>query len=125
MPQGVLPYKYEEDKNDSALTSLAGLPLYLDLAGVLGLRESIERHLSFRPSQGWSDSRMILSLMLLALAGGECVNDLKILEADKGFCRLLERIEPKDRFPRFRRAKSRTTALALIGLPVSRLLPCR
>lgn len=108
MPQGVLPYKYEEDKSDSAITSLAGLPLYLDLAGALGLRESIERHLSFRPSQGWSDSRMILSLMLLALAGGECVNDLKILEADKGFCRLLERIEPRDRLPRFRRAKSRT-----------------
>jgi hypothetical protein len=108
MPQGVLPYKYEEDKNDSAITALAGLPLYLDLAFALGLPRSIEDHLSLRPSQGWSDSQMVLSLMLLALAGGECVNDLKILEADKGFCRLLERIEPKGDSPRFRKEKSRT-----------------
>jgi hypothetical protein len=108
MPQGLLPYKYEEEKNEEGITSLAGLPLYLDMAHALGLPQSIERHLSLRRSQGWTDSQMVLSLMLLALAGGECVNDLKILEADKGFCRILERIEPKVSSPRFRREKSRT-----------------
>ena len=108
MPQGLLPYKYEEEKNHTAVTALAGLPLYLDLARALGLPESIERHLSLRPSQGWAGSQMILSLMLLALAGGECVDDLKILEADKGFCCILERIEPEARSPRWRKAKSRT-----------------
>ena len=50
---------------------------------------------------------MVLSLVLLALAGGDCVDDLKILEADEGFCRLLERIEPE--IPsRWRTTKSRT-----------------
>ena len=30
MAQGVLPYKYEEDKTNAGLTALAGLPVYLD-----------------------------------------------------------------------------------------------
>ncbi len=106
MPQGLLAYKYEEDRKGSAMTALAGLPLYLDLAFTLGLPESIGHHLSLRPHQGWTDSRMIMSLMLLALAGGECVDDLKVLEADKGFCRLLERMEPTLSL-RFRREKTR------------------
>jgi hypothetical protein len=108
MPQGILPYKYEEEKKPAGMTSLAGLPLYLDLAGALGLPESIGRHLTFRPSQGWTDSQMVLSLMLLALAGGDCVDDLKVLEADEGFCRILERIEPEASQSRWRAGKSRT-----------------
>lgn len=31
MAQGVLPFKYEEEKRESGMTDLAGLPLYLDL----------------------------------------------------------------------------------------------
>ena len=107
MAQGVLPYKYEEEKKSSSMTSLAGLPLYLDLAFALGIPENIDRHLMLRPSQGWSDSRMVLSLMLLAIAGGDCVDDLRILEADEGFCRVLERIEPEEP-ARFRIKKART-----------------
>jgi hypothetical protein len=107
MPQGILPYKYEEEKRDSYMTAIAGLPLYLDLAFALGLPESVERNLSLRPHQGWTDSEMVLSLMFLALAGGECVDDLKILEADKGFCRILERIDGVHS-SRWRKRKSRT-----------------
>jgi hypothetical protein len=108
MPQGILPYKYEEEKKPAGMTSLAGLPLYLDLAFALGIPQSIERHLTLRPSQGWTDSQMALSLMLLALAGGDCVDDMKILQADEGFCRVLERIEPCVSSTRWRTKKSRT-----------------
>jgi hypothetical protein len=107
MPQGVLPYKDEEEKKTAGMTSRAGLPLCLDLAVALGIPKSIGHHLTFRPSQGWTDSQMVLSLMLLALAGGDCVDDLKILEADEGFCRILERIEPVAQ-SRWRRGRSRT-----------------
>jgi len=107
MPQGILSYKYEEEKKPAGMTSLAGLPLYLDLACALGLPQSIGRHLTFRPSQGWTDSRMVLSLMLLALAGGDCVDDLKILEADEGFCRILEHIDPEVSQSRWRKRRSR------------------
>lgn len=94
MTQGVLPFKYEEAETKTGLTALAGLPVYLDLAKVIGLSKSIEKHLEIRKdTQGWSDAQMILSLVLLNLAGGDCVEDLKILEADEGFCRILRRAE--------------------------------
>jgi hypothetical protein len=94
MPQGVLSFKYEEEKSISGTTSLAGLPVYLDLASVLNLGESIASHLNAK-IQGWTDEQIVLSLILLSLAGGECVDDLRILEADQGFCRILRRIELK------------------------------
>ena len=37
MPQGILPFKYEEEKRCGGMTGLAGLPAYLDLAFVMGL----------------------------------------------------------------------------------------
>ena len=42
---------------------------------------------------GWTDSRTVLSLVLLNLAGGDCVDDIKILEADDGFCEVLKKSE--------------------------------
>jgi hypothetical protein len=39
MTQGVLLFKYEEEKTESGATALAGLPVYIDLAKVLGLSE--------------------------------------------------------------------------------------
>ena len=92
MPQGLLPYKYEQEKTDAGLTALAGLPVYLDLASLLNLGEIIRKHLKIK-TQGWTDEQIILSLILLNLAGGDCVDDLKILEADEGFHRVLRRIE--------------------------------
>ena len=48
MSQGVLPFQYEEEKRSTGMTALAGLPLYLDLAGVTGLARSIGRHVRLR-----------------------------------------------------------------------------
>jgi len=96
MAQGVLPYKYEEERSEAGMTALAGLPIYLDLASVLGVGECIRRHVHVRDSgQGWTDEQAILSLMLLNLAGGDCVDDIRILEKDEGFCKVLGRVETK------------------------------
>ena len=95
MPQGVLSYKYEEEKTNTGMTALAGLPVYLDLASVLGLGDHIRTHMQVRKSQGWTDEQMILSLVLLNLAGGDSVDDIRILEKDEGFCRVLGRVETK------------------------------
>ena len=92
MSQGLLPYKYEEETTASGMTSLVGLPIYLDLASVLNLGESITRHLRIK-IQGWTDEQIVMALILLNLAGGDSVDDLKILESDEGFCRILRRIE--------------------------------
>jgi len=106
MPQGVLPYKYEEEKNKSGMTALAGLPVYLDLASVLNLGGSISSHLRVK-EQGWTDEQIVLSLVLLNLAGGECVDDLRILEADEGFSRILRNVELKGLSRKERRAMER------------------
>ena len=68
MAQGVLPFKYEEEKRDTGMTGLAGLPVYMDLASVMGLKESIERHLHIK-QQSWTDSQTLISLILTNLAG--------------------------------------------------------
>jgi hypothetical protein len=81
MPQGVLPYKYEEEKTQSGMTALAGLPIYLDLASVLGLGEHIRQHMHIK-NRGWTDEQTILSLILLNLAGGDSVDDLEVLEKE-------------------------------------------
>jgi hypothetical protein len=76
------------------MTALAGLPVYLDLARVIGLSKSIRKHLRVRAgSQGWTDNQVVISLILLNLAGGDCVEDIKTLEADGGFREILKRAE--------------------------------
>jgi hypothetical protein len=94
MAQGILNFQYEREKTDTGMTALGGLPVYLDLAQVAGLSKSISKHLRVRDgSQGWSDSQAVLSMALLSLAGGDCMDDLQIVEADDGFCRVLRRVE--------------------------------
>jgi hypothetical protein len=79
MPQGVLPFQYQQEKVSTGMTALAGLPVYLDLAEVAALKTSIDRHQSMRDgAQGWSDSQIIASLVLLNLAGGDSVDDLRV-----------------------------------------------
>src|SRR5450631_4272962 len=117
MAQGVLPFKYEAEKNWSGMTALAGLPTYLDLASVCGLQASIDRHVGVRRgTQGWSDAQVLMSLILLNLAGGDCVDDLSMLQGDPGFAELMYRVETHGMARRERRAllrrfrKERTTA---------------
>jgi len=106
MAQGVLSFKYEEEKRDTGMTGLAGLPVYMDLASVMGLNESIERHLHIK-QQSWTDSQTLLSLILTNLAGGDCVDDLRKLQGDSGFCKVLRRIEQKGMKRRERRELDR------------------
>lgn len=92
--QGVLPYQLEVETQKVSLTGLAGLPIYLDLAHVAGLRDAIAEHVRVRRgSQGWTDAQMLTTLILLNLAGGQCVEDLEKLETDRGFAQILHRVE--------------------------------
>ena len=105
MKQGVLPFQYEQEKTSTGITALAGLPPYLDLAQVVKMSRSIERHVRLREvGQGWTDSQMVISLLLLNLAGGESVDDLRILDKDAGLCRVLRRAETHGMRRRERRA---------------------
>lgn len=93
MTQGILPFKYENDKQKSDITGFGGLPIYLDLAQASGLQKSIEQHLkASSETQGWTDSQVVMSLILLNLTGGDCVEDLNRLENDEGLCRILKKV---------------------------------
>lgn len=94
MTQGLLPFKYESEKQKSKMTGFGGLPVYLDLAQASGLRKSIEKHLKAgSESQGWTDSQVVMSLILLNLVGGDCVDDLNRIENDEGLCRILRKAQ--------------------------------
>jgi hypothetical protein len=96
MTQGILPFKYENDKQKSEMTGFGGLPVYLDLAQASGLTKAINRHLkASSASQGWIDSQVVMSLLSLNLCGGDCVEDINHLENDKGLCRIIKRTEKK------------------------------
>lgn len=93
MPQRVLSYQLSEELSQGGITALGGLPLYLDLAHILRLGQSIEKHVNVREGgQGYTDFQFIVPLILMNLAGGDCVADLEKLEDDHGFRRLYEKI---------------------------------
>jgi hypothetical protein len=92
MSQGVLGFKYEEEKHDTGMTGLAGLPVYLDLMKAMGLAEQIGHHLQVK-QRGWTDAQMVSSLIMLNLAGGDCVEDLERVQKDEGFGKILRRVE--------------------------------
>lgn len=69
MAQGLLSFQYEDDASSAGLTSMAGLPLYLELMAAAKLGEVIRRHLKMRLKQGWSDVQHIISLNLAEPSG--------------------------------------------------------
>lgn len=86
MPQSLLPFQYEEDPTQSKLTALGGLPLFLDLMASLGVIASLRQSLACAGDiHGWSVSDVVLALILVNLAGGDCVEDLDRLNCDMGF----------------------------------------
>ena len=91
MGQQGLAFQYELD-NNSNTTALAGLPLFIDMAIVSGLCDTIARMLSIK-ERGWTDKQVILSLILLNLSGGDCVDDIDRLESDDGLRMLMLRLE--------------------------------
>jgi hypothetical protein len=94
MQQGILPFQYVEERSVGGMTALGGLPLYLELAQAARLPEAIDRHVRLRvDGQGWTDRQMVMSLTLLNLAGGESVDDLRVLEQDDGFRTLFLKTE--------------------------------
>lgn len=117
MAQRGLPYEYEIEEGKSGLTAMGGLPTYLDLALATGLLKAIDRHLKVSTGeQGWTDRQMVMSLVLLNLAGGDSVEDINKLESDEGFCRILRKVEEQgltrkegqDLKRRWRKGRTRT-----------------
>ncbi|MFI4982970.1 MAG: transposase, partial [Nevskiales bacterium] len=93
LPQGVLGFQYEAERSSTGVTSLAGLPLYLDLVHRSGLAAAIRQHVQVAGRQGWLDLQMVLAVVFRNLAGGDCVDDLERLEGDSGLAAVLQASE--------------------------------
>ena len=88
MRQYSLPFKYEEETKTSGLSGLAGLSLYLELLYSLNIHQAMRKELDSGVHENaiWKPSDVVLALILLNLAGEEHVDDLRLFEADSGFC---------------------------------------
>ncbi len=114
--QGVLGFRYGLERSNGGLTSLAGLALYLELIVACGLAAAIRQHVHVAGHQGWLDLQMVLAVVFLNLAGGDCVADVERLESDDGFAtamgaierELLTRGERRALKARWRRRRGRT-----------------
>ena len=112
----ILGFKIEEDPTDAEVTGFVGLLPYLALWRRLGVPDFIDKSVHICGSQGWLDRQMIESLVLLNLAGGDCVTDIEKLESDKGLCQIFRRSQysgmnrsaVKLAQKRFRSGRSRT-----------------
>jgi len=108
MPQNLLPFQYKTDPIQSKLTALGGLPLFLDLmrnlGGIDSLRSCLDKTSEF---DGWSHSDVVLSLVMLNLAGGDCVEDLEQLNVDLGFSKIMKLVQQQDISRQQKRFKKR------------------
>jgi hypothetical protein len=93
--QGRLSFEYEVEADDGRVTSYGGLPLVIDVLRSQGADQSIRRHIQVRERAcDFDEVAVIEALVLMLAAGGDCLDDMKMLAQDKGLCRLLERQLP-------------------------------
>ena len=84
-----MPYTIEGVEDDATLTGHAGLPLVLETMRALGVSEVFDGALSIRQRQsGATDAKKVEALVLRMAAGGENIEDVEVLRADKGLMRL-------------------------------------
>ena len=88
---GLIPIEIVDD--DAPVTSHAGLFLYFDLWRRLSMPEAVSRQVSICGEQGWLDEQLVLAIVLLNLAGGDCISDIDSLESDAGLCEMLRAYE--------------------------------
>ena len=133
--QTLLPFKLVRD-GDSGVTAHAGLPLVGELFHQLGLAKLITKWIRVK-QRGYEAWQMIEWLVCLCIAGGEHLDDIRILKQDQALCRLMgwEQLACAKSFERFLKLFHRepqpgeegqsvpTPSLALWGLgEVNRLL---
>jgi len=88
---GLVPIEIVFD--DAPVTSRAGLLPYFDLWKRLSMPQVVDRQVSICGEQGWRDRQMVLALVMLNLAGGDCISDIDTLEGDEGLCEMVRGFE--------------------------------
>lgn len=94
-PQGHLPFEYELSSKDDDVTAFGGLPIVLDMMRGLRIDEAVRKHVRIaqRPRKH-DEVSLIESAVLLMSAGGDCMDDMARLVADKALQRMVGREFP-------------------------------
>ena len=87
--QGILPFVMEQAKRDD-VTARAGLPLVVETMRALGVKELAGSELPQPKRQrGFAPEQKLEALVTLMAAGGDRVEDVRVLAEDKGLEKLL------------------------------------
>lgn len=90
MKSALLPFEVETVADSGGVTARAGLPLVIETMRALELPASIWRHVRVRRrASGYREDTKVEWLVALQASGGECLDDIEVLRADQGLCRLL------------------------------------
>jgi hypothetical protein len=93
--QGLLPFRFAVAPRPMDLTARAGLPLVAETLLALGVDDLVRTGLRLRVrARGYTEFDKLQAIVLIQAAGGECVEDVRVLARDAGLPRLLAR-----RFP--------------------------
>ena len=104
MAQNFHGFQYEGSEG-SKYTAFGGLPLFSEMVKGCGLLDEIKDKLQLN-KQGWLDSQILQAILQLNFSGGDCLEDIDLLEADEGLKELLHQTEcqPQVRLITARRA---------------------
>ena len=92
--QGILPFVIELGE-DEQVTARAGLPLIVEALRAVRLDEEVNQRLAVgRRDRVYTTLEKLEALVLLVAAGGDRIEDIRILSDDKGLLRLLDRTLP-------------------------------
>ncbi len=95
MGQGLLPFRFDVAPRPMDLTARAGLPLVAETLLALGVDDLVRDGLRLRVrARGYTEFDKLQAIVLIQAAGGDCVEDVRVLARDAGLPRLLHR-----RFP--------------------------
>lgn len=92
MGQNRFCFKLEEADKDSRLTGYAGLPLVYEVYHKLGLPRLIGKEIRVKEA-GWPESEMVETIIGLSVAGGDHMDDVRMLLTDAALADLVEKRE--------------------------------
>src|SRR5215217_3100944 len=82
------PARVEVRRSSQEITAHAGLVLVRELAARLGLRELLDRLTVKRRRRGFSPAQAAMAIVETLVAGGDCLDDSRLLRGDRAQQRL-------------------------------------
>ena len=87
--QGVLDFEYVAEPDGDEVTAQGGLPLLVELMKRLGVEESAATLAIRERATGFTEFQLVTTFVLLMTAGGDCVEDVRVLRDDKALSALV------------------------------------